>query len=72
LWLAWNAIKPNGESAFAPRRLSTDRSCRLLTMSLVTNLLNPKAAVPYVSLLPQFVNTSAGHLAGLTVRLAAD
>lgn len=87
LWLAWNAIKPNGESAFVPGRVATDPPRGLFTMGLVTNLLNPETAVLYVSPLPQvtasvtvnflIVNT-AGSAArfstsrpGLAVRLAA-
>lgn len=64
LWLAWNAVRPGGRSVFAPRRLPADPPRKLFTMGLVTNLLNPKAAVLYVSLLPQFVDTSRGHVAG--------
>lgn len=70
LYLAWNAVKPGGHSAFAPRTdLPEDPARRLFTMGLVTNLLNPKIAVLYVSLLPQFVNTSRGHVAEQTLLL---
>ena len=64
LWLAWQAVRPGGRSAFVPRRLPVDPPGRLFTMGLVTNLLNPKAVILYVSLLPQFVDASRGHVAG--------
>lgn len=63
LWLAWNAVKPGGRSAFVPKQLPADPRRKLFTMGLVTNLLNPKIAVLYVSLLPQFVDTSKDHVA---------
>ncbi|HEY3502387.1 MAG TPA: LysE family translocator [Actinocatenispora sp.] len=61
-WLAWQALRPGGRSAFAPGELAPDRPRRLFTMGLVTNLLNPKIAVMYLSLIPQFVRPSAGHV----------
>ena len=62
LWLAWKAVRPGGESAFAPKPLPPDRPRRLFSMGLVTNLLNPKIAILYVSLLPQFVDPARGHV----------
>ncbi|MGH1564593.1 LysE family translocator [Mumia sp. DW29H23] len=57
-WLAWRILRPGGLSAFEARDLPRDSHRRLFTMGLTTNLLNPKAAIMYVSLIPQFVDLS--------------
>jgi threonine/homoserine/homoserine lactone efflux protein len=62
LYLAWQAFRPGGTSPFSPRDLKP-ASRGLFTMGLVTNLLNPKIAVLYVSLLPQFVEPAHGSVA---------
>ena len=62
LYLAFQALRPGGRSAFAPGELPVDRRRRLFTMGLVTNLLNPKIAVLYVSLLPQFIDPARGSV----------
>ncbi|MDL2399003.1 LysE family translocator [Rhizobium mayense] len=59
-WLAWNALRPGGRSAFQVRDLPKDRPRKLFVMGLVTSLLNPKVAVLYLSLLPQFIDPTAG------------
>ncbi|MEE1937988.1 LysE family translocator [Streptomyces sp. TRM 70361] len=61
-WLAWKALGPGGVSVFAPQELAGDPPRRLFAMGLVTNLLNPKIAVMYLSLIPQFVDLRAGHV----------
>jgi threonine/homoserine/homoserine lactone efflux protein len=62
LHLAWQAVRPGGTAVFAPRELPADPPRRLFLMGLVTNLLNPKIAVLYVSLLPQFIDPDRGSV----------
>jgi threonine/homoserine/homoserine lactone efflux protein len=63
LWLAWKAVKPGGAPVFAPQQLPADPPRRLYAMGFLTCLLNPKLAILYISLLPQFVDPSRGHVA---------
>lgn len=69
LWLAWQALRPGGQSPFNPTPLPPDPARRLFTMGLVTNLLNPKIAILYVSLLPQFIDPARGNIAGQSLLL---
>jgi threonine/homoserine/homoserine lactone efflux protein len=65
LWLAWRAIRPGARSVLEPRRdLPHDGAQRLFMMGFLTNLLNPKIAVLYLSLLPQFVEPDRGPILG--------
>ena len=64
LFLAWQAIKPGGKAVFDVRDLPKDSPAKLFSMGFLTNLLNPKAAVLYLSLLPQFIDPRAGHVLG--------
>jgi threonine/homoserine/homoserine lactone efflux protein len=62
LWLAWQAVRPGGRSPFQVRQLPKDSVRKLFMMGLMTNLLNPKVAVMYLSLLPQFISPEQGSV----------
>ncbi|CAM5229339.1 lysine transporter LysE [Streptomyces spiroverticillatus] len=60
-YLAWDILKPGGRSPFAPSgSLPPVSDARLFSMGLLTNLLNPKIALLYAALLPQFMDPQAG------------
>ena len=71
LYLAWQALRPGANPVFAVRELPRDSPRRLFAMGFVTNLLNPKIAILYVSLLPQFVDPDRGAVAAQVLILGA-
>ncbi|NZA25883.1 LysE family translocator [Luteimonas sp. SJ-92] len=75
LYLAWQMLRPGGRSPFhagvQARALPKDSPRRLFAMGLVTNLLNPKAAVLYLSLLPQFIDPGQGNVLGQSLLLGS-
>jgi len=60
-WLAFKTLRASGTPVFTPAE-GTDSPRRLFAMGFLTNLLNPKIAVMYLSLIPQFERPAAGHL----------
>ena len=69
LWLAWDAWsgQTNGSSE---RGSEGERPWPAFRRGLVTNLLNPKAAVFYVAVLPEFIRPEAGSVVSQTLMLS--
>lgn len=63
LYLAWGVLRPGAAPVFEAHELPHDPPSRLVAMGFLTNLLNPKAAILYLSLLPQFVVPAQGSVA---------
>lgn len=62
LYLAWGALRPGAPGVFEVAALPPDSPRRLFAMGFLTNLLNPKIAVLYLSLLPQFIQPGHGNV----------
>ncbi|MEU9401485.1 LysE family translocator [Streptomyces sp. SID4985] len=60
-YLAWQTLRQGGRGLFEPRDLQRDSYGKLLRMGLITNLLNPKVAILYLALIPQFIDPARGH-----------
>lgn len=69
LYLAWQAVKPGARSPFEARELPVDSPRKLFLMGFVTNLLNPKIAIFYLAILPQFVSPERGSVFSQSIQL---
>ena len=62
LWMAWQAVRPGARSPFEARELLPDDPSRLVLMGFLTSVLNPKVAMFYLSIFPQFISPEHGSL----------
>jgi threonine/homoserine/homoserine lactone efflux protein len=69
VWLAWDVLRPDGRELFQARTLPAVSPARLFRMGVLTGVLNPKVAMFYLALFPQFIDASRGSvlLQGLTL-----
>jgi threonine/homoserine/homoserine lactone efflux protein len=71
LWLAWRALRPGGMAPFQTRALPADPPRKLFSMGFITNLLNPKVAMFYLSFFPQFLHPEKGSVLMQSLQLGA-
>lgn len=72
LWLAWDAVRPQGAGGlFARRDLPAVAPSTLFRTGLLTSILNPKVALFYLALFPQFVDPARGSVLGQSLFLGA-
>lgn len=62
LWLAWQAVMPGARSLIEVKDLPPESQRKLFTMGLLTSVLNPKVAIFYLSVLPQFISPAEGSV----------
>lgn len=77
VWLGIGYLRKRPSTALTPERLPRRSRLRILRESALVEILNPKTALFFLALLPQFVDTAAGSvvaqvlLLGLIVTLTA-
>lgn len=62
MWLAWQALRPGARSPLHAQTLPDETPRKLFLMGFLTNALNPKVAVFYMSILPQFIQPDHGSV----------
>lgn len=62
LFMAWQMLKPGGRSPLQVDAVSAERPRKLFAMGAMTSLLNPKLALVFLSILPQFIDHEAGNV----------
>ena len=72
LWLAWQAIGPKSRNIFEIKNNpQEDKLAKLFGIGFLTNVLNPKVAIFYVSFFPQFIKPGNGSIMTQSLQLGA-
>lgn len=70
LWLAWEAWSGERQTSPEAAAATADGPWIVFRRGLITNLLNPKAAVFYVAVLPEFIQTTGQPVITQTLLLS--
>jgi threonine/homoserine/homoserine lactone efflux protein len=70
LWLAWESWSSERETSPEETDGTSDSPWPAFRRGLITNLLNPKAAVFYVAVLPDFIRADGGSVVMQTLLLS--
>ena len=70
LWLAFEALRSRDAGLFTPRPLPREPASKLFRTGVLTTILNPKVALFYLALFPQFVDPAHGSVLVQSLLLA--
>lgn len=71
LWLAFDSVRSRGAGLFTPRALAPEAPAKLYRTGVATSILNPKVALFYLALFPQFIVPAHGHVLIQSLALGA-